>query len=117
MKSSTKENKIDTLDFAAYLRKLTADLFSSYNLGNDSISLKLDLEQVYLGMDTAIPLGIIVNELVSNALKHAFPAGMEGEIYINLCKTETSAAMYDISGPELVLYGKRWLPLHANSSR
>ena len=37
--------------------------------------LKLDLEEIHLGMDTAIPLGIIVNELISNALKHAFPAG------------------------------------------
>jgi len=86
---------MDTLDFAAYLRKLTADLFSSYRVGNDSISLKLDLEQVYLNMDTAIPLGIIVNELVSNALKYAFPA-RDGEIYINFCRTETFAARYDI---------------------
>ena len=91
---------IDSLDFADYLRKLTTDLFSSYRVGNDSISLKLELEQVYLGMDTAIPLGIIVNELISNSLKHAFPDGMEGEIHINLCKMETFTSMYDISDPD-----------------
>lgn len=90
----------DALDFADYLRKLIADLFSSYNVGNRNIGLKLNLEQVYLGMDTAIPLGIIVNELVSNALKHAFPAGKEGEISINFCRTETFAAKYGISGPD-----------------
>lgn len=83
-----KGNKIDTLDFGDYLRKLTADLFRSYNLGNGEISLKLDLDKVYLGMDTAIPLGIIVNELVSNALKHAFPEGMNGEIGIVLSRAE-----------------------------
>ena len=95
-----KGGKNDAVDFAAYLHKLTADLFSSYNLGNDNVSLKMDLEQIYLDMDTAIPLGIIVNELISNALKHAFPAGSEGEINISLCKTESFAAKYDISGPD-----------------
>ncbi len=93
-----KGNELDTLDFAAYLQKLTADLFGSYNLSDD-ISLKLDLEEIHLGMDTAIPLGIIVNELISNSLKHAFPAGRAGEIHINLYKKESLAANYDIPGP------------------
>ena len=88
---------MDALDFAAYLRKLTADLFSSYGVGNNIISLRLDLEQVYLSMDTAIPLGIIVNELVSNALKFAFPAGRDGEIYINISRIKTFAGRYNIS--------------------
>jgi two-component sensor histidine kinase len=90
----------DAFDFSDYLRKLTTDLFSSYNVGNRNISLKLNLEQVYLGMNTAIPLGIIVNEIVSNALKHAFPAGNGGEISINFCRTETLAAKYGISGQD-----------------
>jgi PAS domain S-box-containing protein len=95
-----KGDKIDTLDFAAYLRKLTADLFRSYKPGNKAISFKLDLEQVFLGMDTAIPLGIIVNELVSNSFKHAFPHGKESEIQINLHRTGTSAATKDIFGQD-----------------
>jgi PAS domain S-box-containing protein len=89
---------MDTLDFSDYLRKLTAELFSSYRVGNNKISLKLDLEQVYLNMDTAIPLGIIVNEVISNALKYAFPAGRDGEIYIKFCGIETFNARYDVSG-------------------
>ncbi|XMB91047.1 MASE3 domain-containing protein [Methanosarcina hadiensis] len=84
-----KGNEIDTLDFAAYLRKLTADLLNSYSIQKDSIGLKLQLEKICLGMDTAIPLGIIVNELISNSLKHAFPEGTEGEILINFGRTDS----------------------------
>ena len=77
-----------SLEFSAYLKKLITYLFDSYEIKNDSISLKLDLEQVYLGMDTAIPLGNIVTELISNALKHAFPDRREGKISIFLRKKE-----------------------------
>ncbi len=89
----------DCFDFSDYLRKLTADLFNSYNVGNKNISLKLNLEQVCLGMNIAIPLGIIINELVSNSLKHAFSVGKEGEISIKFCRTETFTAQYGLSDP------------------
>ena len=92
-----KGEKLDAIDFAAYLHKLTADLFNLYNFGNDNISLSMDLEQIYLDMDTAIPLGIIVNELISNALKHAFPAGKKGEICIKLCRTDIPVSRCDVS--------------------
>lgn len=95
-----KGDEVDTLDFAAYMKKLTEDLFSSYNPGDRNISLKLNLDQVYLGMDTAIPLGIVVNELVSNSFKHAFPAGKRGEIQINLSRAETFTARNEISDPD-----------------
>ena len=78
----------NTLDFAAYLQGLTKNLLSSYHVGNNGINLNLDLEQIHLSMDTAIPLGIIVNELVSNSLKHALPNAKKGEISITLKRTE-----------------------------
>jgi PAS domain S-box-containing protein len=78
----------ETLDFSAYLQKLTADLFSSYAVRKDDVRMQLDLEEAFLGMDTAVPLGIIINELVSNSLKHAFPSGRKGEIQIELCRIE-----------------------------
>jgi len=91
--------EVDTLDFAAYLQKLTAVLFDSYNLKNSEINLKLDLEKIPLDMDIAIPLGIIVNELVSNSLKHAFPDGKAGEIHISFCKKENFASKYENFNP------------------
>ncbi|MDY0130122.1 MAG: MASE3 domain-containing protein [Methanosarcina vacuolata] len=92
-----ESENMDAFNFSDYLRKLTTDLFNSYNVGNRNISLKLSLEPVYLGMNTAIPLGIIVNEIVSNSLKHAFPAGKRGEVSINFFKAETLVAKYGTS--------------------
>ncbi|HWR26163.1 MAG TPA: PAS domain S-box protein, partial [Methanosarcina sp.] len=90
-----KGDKFDTLDFAQYLQKLTEDLFRSYSLGDKTICLNLNLEHINLGMDTAIPLGIIVNELVSNSLKHAFSEESKGEIQISLCETANFASSLD----------------------
>jgi len=73
-----------SVDFADYIKNLAGYLFQSYSLDSNKVSLKLDVEKVFLGMDTAVPLGIIVNELVSNSLKHAFAGEKEGEIYIEL---------------------------------
>jgi two-component sensor histidine kinase len=54
----------------------------------------MDLEEgAFFNMDTAVPLGIIVNELVSNSLKHAFNEGKEGEIRIQLCREGKSEEM------------------------
>ena len=83
-----KTGASEALDFTAYLQKLATELLQSYKIGTEDIRLKLDLENVSLKMDTAIPLGIIVSELVSNSLKHAFPRGRNGEIGIKLYRTE-----------------------------
>lgn len=81
---------IETFDFKAYIQKLVNELFRSYVVGNENIRLKLDMESAFLGMDTGIPLGIIINELVSNSLKHAFPAERSGEVKIKLHRTGSS---------------------------
>ena len=72
------------IDFAEYIRDLVAHLFRSYGVDSEVIALKINVEDVILGIDTAIPCGLIINELVSNSLKHAFPAGKKGEICIDL---------------------------------
>ncbi len=77
-----------SVDFADYIRNLADYLLQSYSLGKGKVSLKLDVENVFLGMDTAVPLGIIINELVSNSLKHAFSEGENGNIIICLKREE-----------------------------
>jgi len=82
--------EVSTLDFGAYLNKLTKDLFKCYNFGDLKAHLILEIEEkTFFNMDTAVPLGIIVNELVSNSLKHAFPSRDKGKIQIKLCKEES----------------------------
>jgi PAS domain S-box-containing protein len=84
----------DTLDFSPYLEKLVENLFQAYNLGDKNISLNLDLEEnVFFDMETAVPLGMIVNELVSNSLKYAFSEGKAGEIQIKLFSKEAGKEM------------------------
>jgi two-component sensor histidine kinase/CheY-like chemotaxis protein len=62
------------IDFPEYLRDLAAHLVSSYSTDAHAVSLRLDADDIVLDVDTAIPCGLIVNELVSNSLKHAFSA-------------------------------------------
>ncbi|AUB55144.1 histidine kinase dimerization/phosphoacceptor domain -containing protein [Methanobacterium subterraneum] len=68
------------IDFDDYIHTLATDLFHIYRLG-PGINLTLDLESVKLDVNSAIPLGLIVNELVTNSLKYAFPDG-KGELSI-----------------------------------
>lgn len=79
--------EISTLNFATYLQKLTEELFRCYNVGASEVNMVLEIEKnIFFDMDTAVPLGMIVNELVSNSLKHAFPDRRTGEIKIKLSR-------------------------------
>jgi len=81
----------DALNFSLYLQRLLQNLFQTYRFGNTEICLNLDLEEnIFFGMDTAVPLGIIVNELISNSLKYAFSGRKTGEIQIKLFNRATS---------------------------
>jgi len=70
------------------IRETAAQLFRSYNASPEAISLLINAEDVMLPIDTAIPCGLIINELISNVLKHAFPDGRSGEIRIEMKKDE-----------------------------
>jgi PAS domain S-box-containing protein len=84
-----KGGGFETLNFSPYIKKLVESLFHTYNIGNTDIGLNMDLvEDAFFDMDTAVPLGIIVNELVSNSFKHAFKGRDRGEIRIRLHREE-----------------------------
>jgi PAS domain S-box-containing protein len=72
------------IDFGAYIRDLTNSLFTSYALAPGTVTLGMDIEDVALDIDTSIPLALIINELVTNSLLHAFPQGRKGQIRIGL---------------------------------
>jgi PAS domain S-box-containing protein len=90
--------ELDSLDFSSYTEVLAKNLFLSNRLGNIDISLKLDLvENAFFNMDIAVPLGIIVNELVSNSFKHAFSGRSKGEIQIKLSREENGEYIKSIN--------------------
>ena len=72
------------IDFTDYITGLINDLFSSYKKKYDTIKTDIEVNNVLLSIDKAIPCGLIINELISNSLKHAFPDGEKGKIKINM---------------------------------
>jgi PAS domain S-box-containing protein len=81
----SKSDAVETVDAATYLDDLCRDLLASVNKeGGTSIVLKTDIESELLPTDEAIPIGLIVNELVTNALKYAFPSETRGTVMVTL---------------------------------
>ena len=78
-----QSTSLETIDFAEYIETLTYYLFQSYRVNSDLIKVKINIEPICLNIDTAIPCGLIINELLSNSLKYAFPKGTGGLIEIN----------------------------------
>ncbi len=76
------------IDFAEYVRSLAGYLVQSYGGGHGLIRLTTHIDNIFLNVNTAIPCGLIISELVSNALKHAYPDGNQGEIVISFTQNE-----------------------------
>jgi PAS domain S-box-containing protein len=72
--------------FAEYARSLAASVFHALGVSQSEIALELAIDDVPLGVDRAIPCGLLLNELITNSLKHAFPAGRRGTVRVELAR-------------------------------
>src|SRR6202020_2492860 len=79
-----QSNDLAVVDFPKYLRRMVEQLFRSYGVDDRRISLRTELDPVGLELDDALPCGLLISEVVSNCLKHAFPGGRAGELRILL---------------------------------
>lgn len=79
-----KSETLTQIDFAEYVRDLAAELLATYQISSQKITLKIEADPVYMIVDDVIQCGLICNELLSNAIKHAFPGDQPGEICISI---------------------------------
>jgi two-component sensor histidine kinase len=75
---------LNQISFGDYIERIAQQLFRFYEVEGNGVKLELNVDELFLNLDTSIPLGLIVNELVSNSLKHAFPNGRNGTVSIQL---------------------------------
>jgi PAS domain S-box-containing protein len=78
-----RSESLSHIDFADYTRFLATQLFSFYGMDSQRVRLDFTMGRIMLDINTAVPLGLLMNELISNALKHAFPNGRNGVISIS----------------------------------
>lgn len=88
---------LSNISLKEYISELGDILLESYSVQSDKVLIVSDMDDVSVLIDTAVPCGLIVNELISNSLKHAFPEDMKGEIRIRLCRTDQGEILIRIS--------------------
>lgn len=82
-----KSSSLSEIDFGDYIKDLVIHLYNVYCL-NNRIDLIMNIDSVKMGIDNAIPCGLLINEIVSNAFKHAFPGNRSGTIQIDFTLNE-----------------------------
>lgn len=82
-----QSDKISKINIGQYIRDLGKNLFESFKVNTGKVSFKSEIADISLPINRAIPLGLVLNELISNSLKYAFSDGRDGEIFIKFCPT------------------------------
>lgn len=79
-----QNDNLTGVNVQSYLEKLCSELFTTYNINDEKIQLHLDIEDIDADVDTLVPLGLIINELVTNSLKYAFQGRENGTVNISM---------------------------------
>jgi two-component sensor histidine kinase len=87
---------LEKINFSEYIRSLITYLFDSVSMKPGQVQLKMQIEDVALGINPSIPLGLIISELVANSFKHAFPGNRKGELQVSLGKSEDKEYDYTL---------------------
>jgi two-component sensor histidine kinase len=85
-----KSPDISRINFEEYLTELLKNIYDTFKTDNSNIDLKVNVEKIFISIDIAISLALIINEIASNSFKHAFPDNRKGEFHISLKKVENS---------------------------
>ena len=83
-----RSDSLSTIDFKSYVDTLASQLLRMHRLGETRLDLQVDIDNVQLPLDTAMPCGLIINELISNSLKYAFQGREQGRIHVRLDRQE-----------------------------
>lgn len=81
-----KSEDLASVNFEEYVRSLTSSLFANSGISGSRVSLQLNIKDINVNMNKAIPLGLIINELISNSFKHAFPDERKGLLSVSLTR-------------------------------
>lgn len=74
------------IDMSEYIKNLSNSIYGSYRVNADDITMNINADNIFLDINKAIPCGLMVNEMITNAIKHAFPEGSTGEISVDFLK-------------------------------
>lgn len=92
-----RSNDLSAVNFKGFVENLSADLAAAYRVDQNMVSLRAEIDDVWVPIRKAVPCGQILNELISNSLKHAFPRGASGEITVRLNSSPDNPARVCLS--------------------